>query len=83
MGMSSPAIEAAQEELRNTRDELSQARKAVKALLSETSPIATADAIRTVAEQEQLDVTTVQRAIWTLVHDGKVELTETYELRTR
>lgn len=81
--MSSAAIEQAQAELRSTRGQLSRARKAIKALLQPKSSRPAGEIIRAVAAQEDLDTTTVQRAIWTLVHDGKVELTETYELRLR
>jgi len=81
--MSSAAIEEAQAELRSTRGQLSRARKAIKALLHPRSSRSAAEIIRDVAAKEDLDTTTVQRAIWTLVHDGNVELTENYELRLR
>lgn len=81
--MSSAAIEQAQAELRSTRGQLSQARKAIRALLRPKSSRSAAEVIRDVAAKEDLDTTTVQRAIWTLVHDGNVELTENYELRLR
>lgn len=81
--MPAAAIEQAQAELRSARSELSRARKAVKALLQSRTSTSAAEVIDTVAEGESLDTTTVQRAIWTLVHDGQVELTENYQLILR
>jgi hypothetical protein len=79
--MSSIAIEQAREELRRTRDELRRASDAVLEALASKGPRPVADVMEAVAQRHGLDEATVQRAVVGLIHDSRIELTDSYELR--
>jgi len=79
--MSSTAIEQAREELRRTRDQLRRASDAILEAVASGRPRPAADVMDAVAQDNGLDEVIVQRAVWGLIHDGRIELTDSYELR--
>jgi hypothetical protein len=78
--MSLTAIEQAREDLRQTRNRLQRASDAILEAVVSNSRSA-AEVMEIVARDNDLDEATVQRAVWGLIHDGRIELTDKYELR--
>jgi hypothetical protein len=79
--MTLTAIEQAREELRRTRDQLRRASDAILEAVASGHPRPAAEVMDAVAQGSGLDEAIVQRAVWGLIHDGRIELTDSYELR--
>jgi len=69
-----PAILRAQEELRSTRKQLDEARRALLEAASKGDRTSLRDVVQTVQEGTNLDPGMIQHALWILVHERALML---------
>ncbi len=80
--MSGTAIEDARSELERLRSDLARARHALTEAVDKSPGRSAAEVLDDVAEKEELEQSIVQKALWSLVKERWLELTDEHTLRT-
>lgn len=77
--MPTSAIEQAHDERRRSREALGHAQEAILRAMPDTGGLPVGDLLRDVREETGLPVPVIQRALWTLVREGTLHLSEEFE----